>query len=408
MARQHASADRDLHIETLSIQYGEEPRPGEPRPGDVVSPIHLATTFGMREVITDRDWTAYDPEANEYVYSRVANPTRHAVEKRLAALHDAEFGFAFAAGLSAISATLLSVVEPGDHVVVFEQVYSGTDMMLRELFRDRLCVDVTFVDATETAAVADAVRPETTMVWMESPTNPRLKLCDIAAIADIAHQYDAVLGVDNTFMTPYFQRPLDLGADVVVDSTTKFLNGHADSTGGSVVTSNERIADQLWHHQVVNYGCGLAPFDCYLVLRGLKTFPLRMREHEANATAVAEYLADDDRVQDVFYPGLESHPQYHLARTQTSGNGAVVSVELGATAEETLAFVDNLDVFELAVSLGSVESLVEHPASMTHNTLSRDERERLGITESLLRLSVGIEHIDDLLADLASGFAAIN
>jgi len=406
MARQHGP-DRDFHLDTLSIKYGEEPRPGDPRPGDVVSPIHLATTFGVEEVIDDRDWTEYEPEDNEYVYSRLANPTRHALEKRLATLHDAEYGFAFASGLSAISATLMSVVEPGDHVVAFEQVYSGTDMMLRELFDDRLGVDVTFVDATDTAAVADAVREETTLVWMESPTNPRLKLCDIAAIADVAHEHDAVLGVDNTFMSPYFQRPLELGADVVVDSTTKFLNGHTDSTGGSVATSDDAIADDLWLLQVVAYGSGLAPFDCYLVLRGLKTFPVRMREHEANATAVAEFLEEHGSVTRVFYPGLESHPQHDLAEAQTSGHGGIVSVELDATYGETVAFMEELDVFELAVSLGGVESLVEHPASMTHNTLTPAERERIGITDSLLRLSVGIEHTDDIVEDLASALEKV-
>jgi cystathionine gamma-lyase len=408
MVRGRDTGDRDMRFDTVSVKYGEEPRPGDPRPGDIVSPIHLATTFGVDEVIEDRDWTEYEPENNEYVYSRLANPTRQSLEQRLAALHSAEHGFAFAAGLSAISATLMSVVEPGDHVVAFEQVYSGTDMMLRELFDSQLDVDVTFVDATDTAAVAGAVRPETTMIWMESPTNPRLKLCDISAIADIADDHDAVLGVDNTFMSPYFQRPLDLGADVVVDATTKFLNGHTDSTGGAVVTSDDDIADQLWLLQVVGYGCGLPPFDCYLVLRGLKTFPLRMREHEANATAVAEFLEAHDGVRRVYYPGLESHPQHDLAREQTSGDGGVVAVELDATYDETLGFMDELDVFELAVSLGGVESLVEHPASMTHNTLTPEERRAIGIDDSLLRLSVGIEHADDIVEDLDSALATIS
>jgi len=407
MARQHDPEDRDLRFDTLSIKYGERARPGDPRPGDVVSPIHLATTFANEEVIDDRDWTEYHPENNEYSYSRLANPTRHALEKRLAALHDAESGFAFAAGLSAISATLMSVVEPGDHVVAFEQVYSGTDMMLRDLFGDQLNVEVSFVDATDLSTVAETVGPETAMVWMESPTNPRMKLCDIAAIAEIAHEHDAVLGVDNTFMSPYFQRPLDLGADVVVDSTTKFINGHTDSTGGSVATSDDEIADRLWKLQVVGYGCGLPPFDCYLVLRGLKTFPLRMREHEANATVVAEHLESHGSVTRVFYPGLESHPQHDLAVEQTSGHGGVLSVELDASYDETIEFMQELEVFELAVSLGGVESLVEHPASMTHNTLGREEREAIGISDSLLRLSIGIEHVDDIVEDLEAGLEAI-
>ncbi|MDG5776784.1 aminotransferase class I/II-fold pyridoxal phosphate-dependent enzyme [Haloarculaceae archaeon H-GB2-1] len=407
MARQHKPSGRDLHPDTLSIKHGEEATPGAPEAGDVVSPIHLATTFGVGEVIDDRDWTEYEPEHNEFFYSRVANPTRHALEKRLAALHDAEFGFAFAAGLSAISAAVMSSVQPGDHVVAFEQVYSGTDMMLRRLFDERLDVDVTFVDATETETVADAMRPETTLVWMETPTNPRIKLCDIEAIADVAHEHGATLGVDNTFMSPYFQRPLELGADVVVDSTTKFINGHTDSTGGAVVTNDEAIADDLWLFQVVNYGCGLPPFDCYLVLRGLKTFPLRMRQHEANATAVAEFLDDHEQVRRVFYPGLESHPQHDLAERQTSGHGGLLSVELDATYDETIRFMEELDVVELAVSLGGVETLVEHPASMTHNTIAPEDRRAIGITDSLLRFSVGVEHIDDIVADLDAALASI-
>lgn len=408
MARQHAPDDRDWHLDTLSIKHGEESTPGRPEPGGVVSPIHLATTFGLDSVIDDRDWTNYEPENNEYSYSRVANPTRHALEKRLAALHDAEHGFAFASGLAAISSTLMATVQPGDHVVAFEQCYAGTDMMLRELFDDRLHVDVSFVDATDTAAVADAVGPETTLVWMESPTNPRLKLCDVAAIADVAHDNDALLGVDNTFMSPYFQRPLDLGADVVVDSTTKFINGHTDSTGGSVVTDDDGLADALWKLQAVGYGNGLPPFDCYLVLRGLKTFPLRMREHEANATALAEFLEDHDRVNRVFYPGLESHPQHDLATEQTSGHGGLLAFELDATYAETVAFAESLSVIEFAVSLGGVETLLEHPASMTHSTLSPEERRAIGITDSLVRMSVGVEHVDDLVADLEAGLDAMD
>jgi len=407
MARQHAP-DRELHPETLSIKHGEESTPGQPEPGDVVSPIHLATTFAVDEVIDDRDWTEYDLEANEFAYSRVGNPTRHALEKRLAAIHDAEHGFAFAAGLSAVSATLMATVQPGDHVVTFDQIYAGTDMMLRELFDDHLDVDVTFVDATDPANVAAAMRPETTMVWMESPTNPRIKLCDIAAIADIADEHDALLGVDNTFMSPYYQRPLELGADVVVDSTTKFINGHTDSTGGSVVTDDDELADAIWKLQAVGYGCGLPPFDCYLVLRGLKTFPLRMRKHEANATKIAEFLDDHEKVTRVFYPGLESHPQHDLAVEQTSGHGGVLAFELDADYAEALAFAESLDVIELAVSLGGVETLLEHPASMTHNTLTPEERATIGITPSLMRMSVGIEHADDLIADLEETLAAMD
>jgi cystathionine gamma-lyase len=407
MARQHRPDGFDLHPDTISIKYGEEATPNAQEPGDVVSPIHLATTFAVDKVIDDRDWTEYEPEANEFAYSRVANPTRHALEKRLAALHEAEYGFAFAAGLSAVSATIMSAVEPGDHIVAFEQVYSGTDMMLRELFEERLDVDVSFVDASDPAAVADALREETALVWIETPTNPRMKLCDIAAIESVVADHDALLGVDNTFMSPYFQQPLALGADVVVDATTKYLNGHTDSTGGAVATSHDELAESIWLFQTVNYGSGLAPFDCYLVLRGLKTLPLRMREHESNATAVATFLEDHDAVRRVFYPGLESHSQHDLATAQMSGYGGMLSFELDGSYEETLAFVEDLDLIELAVSLGGVETLAEHPASMTHNTISQAEREQIGISDSLVRLSVGVEHIDDLVDDLSRSLARL-
>jgi cystathionine gamma-lyase len=396
-----------MRFETLAVKYGEEATPNAPEAGDVVAPINLATTYAIEDLPEGRDWTELEPENNEYFYSRLTTPTRHSLEKRLASLHDAEFGWAFVTGIAAVSTTIMSCVEPGDHIVAFDQVYAGTEKMLDETYADRLDVDVTFVDARETAAVSDAMREETSLVWMETPTNPRMKLCDISAIADIAHRNDAVMGVDNTFMTPYFQRPLDLGADVVVDSTTKYLNGHLDSMGGSVVTNDEEIAENIDPIQESSMGNGMQPFDSYLVLRGLKTFPIRMDRHEANAMAIAEHLEAHDQVERVFYPGLESHPQHELAEEQTSGHGGMVSVELDATYDETIQFMKELDFWELAVSLGGVASLIEHPASMTHSTLSEEEREEVGITDSLLRLSVGIENGQDLIDDLDAACDAI-
>jgi cystathionine gamma-lyase len=251
------------------------------------------------------------------------------------------------------------------------------------------------------------MRPETELVWMESPTNPLMHMCDIAAIADVAHDDGALLGVDNTFLSPYFQRPLDLGADLVVHSTTKYLNGHSDSVGGALVTDDEELLGEVTFLQRVGLGSMLSPFDAFLVLRGLKTLPMRMERHEENAMAVAEFLEAHDRVAAVHYPGLESHPQHDLARRQTSGFGGVLSFELDADLDGVGEFLAALEEFPLAVSLGGVESLIEHPASMTHSPLSREERDRIGISDSLLRMSVGVEHVDDLLADLERGFDAL-
>ncbi|MFC6836847.1 trans-sulfuration enzyme family protein [Halomarina ordinaria] len=398
--------DSDPHIETLAVGYGEEPTP-EAGPGDVVSPIHLASTYALQGLDTDLSLEDVDPERGEFLYTRLSNPTRHAVEKRLAALEGGNHGFAFSSGTAAIATALLATVEPGDHVVAFEDLYAGTRRMLEGLFAERLDVDVTFVDATDSANVERALTDRTTLVWMETPTNPLLRLCDVAAIADLAHERGARLGVDNTFLSPYFQRPLTLGADVVVHSTTKYLNGHSDGLGGALVTDDDALAEVVGFHQQVALGNVLAPFDSYLLLRGLKTFPLRMRAHEANARAVAEYLVDHDRVRRVHYPGLDSHPQHALAREQTSGFGGVLSFELDGDMDDVTRFVAGLEHFRLAVSLGGVESLVECPAAMTHEPIPRAEREAVGITDTLLRVSVGIEHVDDLLADLDGAFARL-
>ena len=397
--------DRSRQFETLAVGYGEDP--AETQRGDVVSPIHLASTFAAPELDTDLSLEEVDPDAGEFVYSRLNNPTRHALERRLAALEGGDHGFAFASGTSAIATALFAAVEPGDHVVAFDDLYAGTRRMLEDLFRDSLGVDVSFVDATDPDNVADAMRPETTFVWMETPTNPLLKLCDIEAIADIADDAGVRFGVDNTFLSPYFQHPLDLGADVVAHSTTKYLNGHSDSLGGALVTSDDAFAEQVGFLQQVGLGNVLAPFDAYLVLRGTKTLSPRMRDHEANALAIAEYLDDHDQVDAVHYPGLDSHPQHDLADAQQSGYGGILSVELAGSIEDAKRFVDALEEFALAVSVGGVESLVELPAAMTHEPIPKAEREQMGITDTLVRISVGIEGVEDLVADLDRGFDAM-
>nr|WP_202935086.1 PLP-dependent aspartate aminotransferase family protein [Halorussus amylolyticus] len=379
------------------MHAGEEPNLEPGGTGDLVSPIHLASTFAM-----DR---AGDP-SHGYKYSRLGNPTRDALERRLGALHDATHGMAFGSGMAAIATACLGLVSPGDRVVAFDSLYGGTRVFLSE-FLDRFGVGVEYVDATDPANVARAMTDDTALVWMETPTNPLLKLCDLAAIAEIAHEYDCPLAVDNTFASPYFQRPLDLGADLVAYSTTKYLNGHTDSIGGALVTDDDDLAEQFRFVQGYALGSMLAPFDCYLVLRGVKTLPARMAHHERNAQAVAEFLADHEAVERVHYPGLDSHPQRDLADEQMDGYGGVVSFEIDGDGAEARAFVESLDVFTLAVSLGGVESLVEHPASMSASYVPEDEREAAGITDGLVRAPIGIESTDDLLADLDRGLSRL-
>lgn len=375
--------------------------------GDVVPPIHLSSTYELPGVDPEMSLDDVDPDAGEYLYARLSNPTRHAVERQLATLERGEHGFAFASGSAAIVTAMLAVVEPGDHVVAFDDLYTGTKRMLDDLFAARLGAEVSYVDATDPRNVAEAMRAETALVWMESPTNPLMHLCDIGAIADIAAEHDAVFGVDNTFASPYFQRPLGLGADLVAHSTTKYLNGHSDGLGGAVVTDEDGLAESIGFLQRVALGNALAPFDSYLLGRGIKTLPLRMRQHEANARELAAYLEDHDQVRTVYYPGLESHPQHDLATDQMLGYGGVLSFELQGGLQDAIVFLEALETMTLAVSLGGVETLVEHPATMTHEPLGAERRAEVGISDALVRVSVGVEDIADLLADVERGFEAV-
>jgi cystathionine gamma-lyase len=395
-------------LDTRTVTEGEDPFGIGSEAGDVVTPVHLSSTFALPGLDTDMRLEDVDPSAGEFIYGRLSNPTRHALETRIAALEGGAHGAAFASGTAAIFTTLLAGVSPGDHIVAFEDLYAGTRRMLENVFRSRLGVDVTYVDATDTANVAAALREETTVVWMESPTNPKLALCDIAGIADLVADRDVLFGVDNTFASPYFQRPLELGADVVVHSTTKYLNGHSDAIAGAVVTDDDALAEEIRFLQQVGVGAVSGPFDSYLVLRGMKTLAVRMERHEANAMAVAEFLDDRPEVTDVYYPGLPSHPDHELAREQMSGFGGILSFELDGGIDEAKRFVEALTEFTLAVSVGGVESLIELPAAMTHEPLSPAEREALGISDTLMRVSVGIEGVDDLIADLKGGFDAMD
>ena len=394
----------DKRFATLAVSEGEEPT--WDGVGDAVTPIHMASTFALPELDPEMSLEDLNPDAGDYVYSRLSNPTRNALEHRLAALEGGEYAYAFASGTSAIATLAMAAVQPGDHIVAFEDLYGGTHTLLEELFDEHLGVEVSFVDATDPENVADAMRPETAFVWMETPTNPLMQLCDIEAIAEVVGD-DAIFGVDNTFMSPYFQQPLELGADVVAHSTTKYINGHSDSVGGAVITSDDDLAEMVEFLQQVGIGNMLPPFDSYMVMRGVKTLPVRMPQHEANAQVIAEYLEDHDLVTDVHYPGLESHPQHDLAADQMSGYGGLLSFELEGEMSDARAFLESLEVFTLAVSLGGVESLIELPAGMTHEPLDPEEREARGITDTLIRISAGIEDIDDLIEDLDRGFEAM-
>ncbi|NUE01339.1 PLP-dependent transferase [Halorubraceae archaeon YAN] len=395
-------------FETMAVTYGERDQAPAPGVEDVVVPIHLSSTYSIPRIEKGMSLEDVNADDGEYLYSRLANPTRNALEHRIAALEGASHGFAVVSGTAAIATTMSAILTPGDHVVAFEDLYGGTKSMLKRFFNERLNVGVDFVDATDPENVAAAMRDETALVWMETPTNPLIHLCDIAAIAEIAHAHDAKLGVDNTFLSPYFQQPLALGADVVIHSTTKYLNGHSDSIGGAIVTDDDALAEEIGFLQQIGLGAMLSPFDSYLTLRGMKTLPLRMRQHEQNALAIARFLEEHPAVDAVHYPGLESHPQHDLACEQMDGFGGTLSLELATDLDGVVEFLGALQHFALAVSLGGVESLIEHPATMTHSPLTQAERDALGITDSLLRISVGTEAVEDLRYDLDTALSMIS
>lgn len=385
-----------MRFETKAIHMGEEPNLKEGGSGDVVIPIHLSSTFARKEL---------DKPTGGYEYSRTGNPTRDALEKRLAALEDAEFGLAFSSGMAAETVLLLTLLNSGDHVVAFDDLYAGTRRLF-DIFAKNFKVQFSYVNATSPNNVENAITQDTKLIWLETPTNPLMKLCDIKAISEIAKGQGILVVVDNTFATPYFQKPLKLGADIVVHSTTKFINGHSDSVGGAIMLSNREIYSRLKFNQNAT-GAILPPFDSYLVLRGIKTLPIRMERHNYNAMEIAKYLNSHPKVKKVNYPGLANHPQHELAKKQMTGFGGVLSFELDGGLKEVKRFLENLRIFSLAESLGGVESLIEHPATMTHAYLSKEEREKIGITDSLIRISVGLENVEDLINDLDNAFKHI-
>jgi cystathionine gamma-lyase len=383
---------RHLGFGTRSVHDGEEPDLGST--GDVVSPIHLSSTFARRKV---------DEPTKGLEYSRTGNPTRSALERRLASLENAAYALAFSSGMAAEATLLFSLLKKGDHVVAGDDLYGGTRRLFETTMR-RFGVSFTYVDTRSIPAVRHALRVNTRLIWLESPTNPLIRICDIGAISRMGRRRGAVTVVDNTFASPYIQNPLGLGASVSLHSTTKYISGHSDVVGGAVMMSEKSIFEAVKFSQNA-LGAVPSPFDCFMVLRGSKTLHLRMERHSKNAQAVAEFLATHQGVSKVHYPGLRSHPQYSLAKRQMSLQGGMLSAELRGGLPAAKRFLSKLRVFTLAESLGGVESLVDHPASMTHASVPKPERERVGITEGLVRLSVGIEDADDLTADLRSALS---
>lgn len=379
------SPDPAWEFATRAIHAGQAP---DPSTGSIMTPVHLTSTYVQ----------AAPGDHLGHEYARVSNPTRSALEANLASLEGAAHGIAFASGVAAIDAVLRRL-RPGDHVVAGNDLYGGTYRLMRQI-HEPMGVAFTFVDLSDAAALDDAMTPATRLVWLETPTNPLLRVSDIAALAQRAHARGAAVAVDNTFASPYLQQPLALGADLVVHSTTKYLGGHSDVVGGAVLTSDDDWAEHL-HFQVKCVGAAPGPLDCFLLLRSTKTLHLRMERHCANAAAVAHALRDDPRVARVLWPGFEDHPGHDVARRQMRGFGGMVSLVLADdTPEAAVRFMQATRVFALAESLGGVESLVSHPATMTHGSIPADVRRAAGLPDSLVRLSVGVEAEADLLADL--------
>ena len=377
-----------MRFSTRAIHAGEEP---ENPTGTVVVPIYQVSTYRQRE-----------PGSNiGYVYSRTGNPTRTALEHCLASLEEGEHGLAFASGMAAITTIILSQLKKGDHVLAVEDLYGGTHRLFDRIMHN-FGLDFGYVKGTDLKEFETNLKPETKMIWVETPTNPLLRVVDIGGVAKIAHRHDALLVVDNTFMSPYLQNPLKLGADIVVHSTTKYLGGHSDLIGGAVVVSDPKVYEKV-HFAQNAAGAIPGPMDCWLVLRGIKTLAVRMDRHCGNAQRIAEFLEGHAKVLKVVYPGLTSHPQHALASKQMGGFGGMVSFHLKGGSDSCKKLLRNLKVFTPAESLGGVESLIEHPSSMTHASVPREEREKIGVSDSLIRVSVGLEDAEDLIGDLSTG-----
>jgi len=385
------TADKDLHLDTLAIHAGQSP---DPSTGAVMTPIYATSTYVQKS-----------PGVHQgYEYSRSHNPTRFAYERCVAALERGKHGYAFASGLAA-TATVLDALDTGSHVVCMDDVYGGTYRLFERVRKRSAGLEFSFVDLGDMNALEAAVKPNTRLIWCETPTNPLLKIVDIRALADFARKRGIRLAVDNTFSSPILQRPLELGAHLVMHSATKYLNGHSDMVGGMLVVGDDaELAEQLTFLQNAVGGVQ-GPFDSFLALRGLKTLHLRMRAHCENAGHIAEWLQKHPKVEKVAYPGLASHPQHALAKAQMDGFGGMVSVWVKGGEDAARRVMERTELFACAESLGGVESLVNHPAIMTHASVPPERRAALGVTDNLVRFSVGVEHIDDLRADIERALA---
>jgi len=381
-----------MKFSTRAIHAGQSP---DPTTGAIMTPIYLTSTYVQESPGVHKGWE----------YSRTHNPTRKAYENCIANLESAEFGFAFASGCAAAT-TVMHLLKGGDHVVAMDDMYGGTYRLFDKVLKND-GFEFSYEDLTNPENFAKAIKPNTKMVWLETPTNPTLKLTDIKAIVKIAKQKNILVVVDNTFMSPVFQRPIELGADIVVHSATKYIGGHSDVVGGIAVTNDPKIAEKIAFFSN-SMGGVQGAFDSFLALRSLKTLPIRMKAHNENAMKVAQFLETQPLVEKVVYPGLKSHPQYELAKSQMHGFGGMITFFIKGGLDASRKFLESVQVFALAESLGGVESLIEHPAIMTHASVPADQRKKLGIDDSLIRLSVGIEDVDDLLADLKQAFARVN
>ncbi len=386
MKKPHEFATRTIHA-------GQEP---DPSTGAIMTPIYATSTYVQQS----------PGKHKGYDYSRSINPTRLAYERCIADLESGTRGWAFASGLAAM-ATALETIDSGSHVVVSDDLYGGTFRLFERVRRRSANLDFTFIDMTDPENVERAMRSNTRMVWVETPSNPLLKLIDLAAVAKIARANNAISVSDNTFASPWIQRPIEFGFDMVIHSATKYLNGHSDMVGGVIVVGeNKELADQIAFLQN-SVGAIAGPFDSFLALRSLKTLALRMERHCENAMKIAQWLEGEPKVESVRYPGLKSHPQHELARAQMHGFGGMVTIVLKTDLAGTRRFLENTHLFSLAESLGGVESLINHPALMTHASVPKEQREALGVTDSLVRLSVGVEDVNDLIDDLRNAFAAV-
>ena len=386
---------QNLKFNTRAIHIGNQPNLKERGSGDVIVPIHLSTTFAREKV---------DTPTGGYEYSRSGNPTRAALEKNLASLENGKYAFAFASGLAAITNVLL-LLQKGDHILSIDDVYGGTRRLFTKVF-EQFGIQFSFVNFSNAEELEKHIRNNTKIIWIETPTNPLLKIVDIASIARLAKEKNIITLVDNTFASPVFQQPLNLGANIVLHSLTKYIGGHSDSVGGAIIVNDDELAEKIKFLQNA-VGAILSPFDSYSNLRGIKTLGIRMMQHEKNAIKIAKFLQNHRNVKKVYYPGLKSHPGHEIAKKQMSGFGGVLSFEISGSLEESVKFLESLQIIHIAESLGAVESLIEHPASMTHASIPKEEREKIGLADGLIRLSVGIEDENDLINDLAQAFEKI-